>query len=132
MQETIVDGRLDIVVFPNGGWEFIGKVMSDPPVPEDIYLPEVNRHVAANQNLPAPHKFTGVFRVRDDAFTIFWGDWKGEIPNYAPETVPDFSALQDGMFEMMMPPVREAAVEQPDIEPDDSMDMAMDVDGDSD
>lgn len=77
--DTIQDGRLDIVIFENGGREFIGKTPSNPEIPESAYLPKVESFVAQNQNLPEPKKFTGMYRMKNDILEITWGDWMGEL-----------------------------------------------------
>lgn len=84
MEDTKIDGRLDIVIFTNGGWEFIGKIPADPEIPEDVYMPEVRNFVAANQELPEPKKFTSFYRIKDDRIIMKWGDWQGEIQSIEP------------------------------------------------
>lgn len=79
---TITDGRLDIIIFPNGGKEYLGKLPSSPEVDEQLYLPAVAEFVAQNQDLEEPTKFTGMYRVKDDRLEITWGPYAGEIPHY--------------------------------------------------
>lgn len=93
VENTITNGRLDIVVFGNGGYEFLARVTSEPEVAEDIYLPKVKDFVASLR-LDAPQKFTGIYHVTEGQFNISWGDWQGEIPNYASPVEPvDISTL---------------------------------------
>lgn len=85
--DTLTEGRVDIVIFPNGGWEFIGSVSANPEIPEEVYLPEVQKFVAQNQDLPAPTKFTGYYGVKADTLKMSWGVWQGEIPREEVETM---------------------------------------------
>lgn len=82
MEDTKIDGRIDIVIFPNGGWELIGRTNSDPEINEDIYMPEIKAFVQANQGLNAPQKFTCLYRIKDDRLAMKWGEWKGEIQRF--------------------------------------------------
>lgn len=54
-------GRIDIVIFPNGGWEYIGREESDPPIPLDDLLPFVLDFVGKHQGLETPQKFTAYY-----------------------------------------------------------------------
>ena len=85
---TVTDGRLDIVIFPNGGKEYLAKLPSSPEVPEDMYLQQVADFVAQNQNIKEPTRFTGTYRVIDDVLQITWGNWAGIIPHYGEQDTP--------------------------------------------
>lgn len=85
--DTVTDGRLDIVIFPNGGKEYLAKLPSSPAVDEQMYLDEVARFVAA-QNLEEPTKFTGTYRVVNDKLQMTWGPYAGEPPKVASEEAP--------------------------------------------
>lgn len=85
--DTLTQGRVDIVIFPNGGWEFIGSIPANPEIPEEVYLPEVQKFVGQNQELPTPTKFTGYYGIAGDIFKMSWGEWKGAIPREEVETV---------------------------------------------
>lgn len=79
MQDTESSGRIDIMIFPNGGKEVIGRVASYPKVPESTYWPEVLAFVAEHQGLEKPVKYTGRYSVTGGVFSMQWFDWAGEI-----------------------------------------------------
>ena len=79
MENTLVPGRVDIVIFANGGWEKIGQIASDPDIPFDDFLPEILQFVGTKQNLPAPEKFTGYYSAKDGDISIHWANYAGEI-----------------------------------------------------
>lgn len=81
--DTVTDGRLDIVIFPNGGYEYIGKLAASPEVNEEYYLPFIARFVEDHQGLEVPTKYTATYRVKNDNLEISWGDYAGEIPSSA-------------------------------------------------
>lgn len=80
MPDTIKQGRVDIVIFPNGGWEYIGRIEPEPLMPPDDILPQVLEFVAQHQNLPLPQKFTAYYGQKGRSINISFGDWEGEIP----------------------------------------------------
>ena len=79
MHTTTTTGRIDIVIFPNGGREVIGRIPSEPPTKESIYMPHVKEFVEMNQGLEKPKKFTGYYDVTNGNCTFTWGDYAGEI-----------------------------------------------------
>lgn len=79
MEDTISTGRIDIIIFPNGGKEVIGRMPAYPPVEENLYMSEVQKFVANHQNLPKPTKYTGYYAVKDEVLSITWSNWAGEI-----------------------------------------------------
>lgn len=97
MEDTTVDGRLDIVVFPNKGREFLGRLKSTPPVPEEVYLPEVQKFIDTLPEMKEPAKYTGIYRVENGGFQITWGPYAGEIPGYRtfdiPHVAPETQAM---------------------------------------
>lgn len=80
MEDTLKDGRIDIVIFANGGREVIGREDAEPPVSDADLLPEVAKFVAEHQDLPAPEKFTAIYRVENGKLKLFWGEYKGLLP----------------------------------------------------
>ena len=79
MEDTLSAGRIDIIIFPNGGKEVIGRMPAYPPVPETLYMSEVRKFVADHQSLPKPTRFTGYYTVKDGALSMTWSNWAGEI-----------------------------------------------------
>ena len=79
MEDTLSAGRIDIIIFPNGGKEIIGRMPAYPPVPEMLYMPEVRKFVADHQSLPKPTRFTGYYTVKDGALSMTWSNYAGEI-----------------------------------------------------
>ena len=73
--KTEAPGRIDIVIFPNGGKEVFGREPATPPVEESRYWPEVNdfvRRTAAKQ-LQEPEKYTGIYSVSEnDILSMSW------------------------------------------------------------
>lgn len=103
MDNTLVPGRVDIVVFANGGWEKIGHMESDPAIPPDDVLPSIIEFVATKQNLAAPEKFTGYYSVKNDKILIHWANYAGEIPVEMPVIeVPDINAIIEQQRQMAM------------------------------
>lgn len=78
MDNTLVPGRVDIVIFANGGWEKIGWQQSDPEIQPDDILPDILQFVETKQNLPAPEKFTGYFSAKNRSMTVNWMPYAGE------------------------------------------------------
>lgn len=83
MENTTTSGRIDIVVFVNGGYEFLARVASKPEVPEDVWLPRVEDFVS-RLILDEPQKYSLTYEVVDGQFYMHHGEWLGEIPGYAP------------------------------------------------
>lgn len=79
MKDTLSTGRIDIIIFPNGGKEVIGRMPAYPPVEETLYMSEVQKFVANHQNLPKPTKYTGYYAVKDEVLSMAWANWAGEI-----------------------------------------------------
>lgn len=79
MEDTLSAGRIDIIIFPNGGKEVIGRMPAYPPVPETLYMSEVRKFVADHQSLPKPTRFTGYYTVKDGALSMTWSNYSGEI-----------------------------------------------------
>lgn len=100
--DTTTDGRLDIVVFPTGGKEFLAKLPASPEVDERLYLPLVTRF-AARQDLEEPTKFTGMYRVKNGELEITWGPYAGEIPHYG-EMEVEITPEEEAMMAGFMPP----------------------------
>lgn len=98
MQNTLVPGRVDIVIFANGGWEKIGQIASDPEIPFDDILPEILQFVSTKQNLPAPQKFTGYYSIKDDKISIHWANYAGKIAR-AEEPIPTREDLEAQIME---------------------------------
>ena len=78
--DTLAPGRIDLIIFANGGKEFIGRQDSYPVTPESAYISEVQKFVATKQGLEKPEKFTGFYTVKDDIVTMTWTPYAGEIP----------------------------------------------------
>ncbi|MBD5585806.1 MAG: hypothetical protein HDQ88_12050 [Clostridia bacterium] len=71
-------GRYDIVVFPNGGWECIGRIANMPEHSEqELY--EHAKAFAESKSVDVPTKFTGEY-APDEPLAIIWGEWKEPIP----------------------------------------------------
>lgn len=79
MADTTTPGRIDIVIFTNGGREVIGRTASDPKVKESIYMPLVAEFVSNNVPVDKPAKYTGYYSVTNDECSMSWGDYEGEI-----------------------------------------------------
>ena len=80
MEDTTSAGRIDIIIFPNGGKEVLGRIASDPKLSESVYLPTVKEFVAANvPEGKTPVKYTGYYSVTDGELSFTWGDYEGEI-----------------------------------------------------
>ena len=78
MPATTVPGRYDIVMFPNGGWECIGRQAAIPPIPASEYRPRVDEYVAQH-SVEKPTKMTMYYRMEGDACTASWMPYAGEI-----------------------------------------------------
>lgn len=103
MDNTLVPGRIDIVVFANGGWEKIGQIASDPVIAPDDVLPGILEFVATKQNLAAPEKFTGYYSVKNDKISIHWANYAGEIPVEMPTIeAPDIDSIIEQQRQMAM------------------------------
>ena len=77
--DTLAPGRVDIIIFPNGGKEVIGRQPSYPSIPESAYLSEVQKFVSSKQGLEHPEKFTGYYTVKDGVVSMTWTPYAGEI-----------------------------------------------------
>lgn len=97
--DTIQDGRIDVMIYPNGGREVMGRIESNPELPEQVYMPQVEVFVSQNQGLPKSKMFTGIYSMKDDVLTINWSDWLGKIPHYGEEM--DSLAFMQKMRERM-------------------------------
>lgn len=87
--DTIAPGRVDIIIFPNGGKEVIGRQPSYPPLPEIAYLNKIRDFVATKQGLEKPEKFTGFYSSKENAVSMTWTAWAGEIPQEETVEEPD-------------------------------------------
>lgn len=83
--DTLSPGRVDIVIFPSGGKEILGRQSSYPSTPESAYLGEVQKFVASKQGIEKPEKFTGYYTVKDDVVSMSWTSYAGELPQKADE-----------------------------------------------
>ena len=83
--DTIAPGRIDIVIFPSGGREVIGRQSSYPSTPESAYLGEIQKFVSSKQRLEKPEKFTGYYTVKDDVVSMTWAPYAGEIEQKSEE-----------------------------------------------
>lgn len=79
MTDTTSNGRIDVVIFPNGNREICGRINSVPPVPYSDLLAEVKVFVAQHQGLDKPQKWTGNYSVKGGKLSLIWGDWEGII-----------------------------------------------------
>lgn len=77
--DTETPGRIDIIIFPSGGKEVIGRQAAYPPVPEDVYMPVVKTFIDSHQGLKKPTRYTGRYEVKNDVCTMQWSDWAGLI-----------------------------------------------------
>ena len=77
--DTETPGRIDIIVFPSGGKEVIGRQAAYPPVEESVYMPKVQAFVDEHRGLEKPEKFTGRYTVKNDVCSFQWFDWAGNI-----------------------------------------------------
>lgn len=111
--DTLTPGRIDIVIFANGGYERIGYIAADPEIPETEWLPDVVKFVNMNQNLSEPKKFTGYYSIKDGQLKMSWREYAGEIP--VPETSMDIEA---NAFEAMPEPIKEKYGDKFNIVPD--------------
>lgn len=99
--DTIKDGRFDIVIFPNGGWECIGKMPSTPETPEDMYWQKVLDFVGQHQGLEAPQKYTGFYSVKGETLKMSWAPYAGEMPR---EEVPLYRTIPNPIDSPMEEP----------------------------
>lgn len=77
--DTLAPGRIDVVIFPNGGKEIIGRQPSYPPLPEIAYLNKIRDFVATKQGLEKPEKFTGFYSSKENEVSMTWTPYAGEI-----------------------------------------------------
>ena len=77
--DTLAPGRVDILIFPNGGKEVIGRQPSYPALSEAAYLPEVQTFVASKQGLEKPEKATGYYTCKGDVVSMTWTPYAGPI-----------------------------------------------------
>lgn len=77
--DTLAPGRIDIIVFPSGGKEVLGRQPSYPELPEAAYWPEVQAFVAAKQGLEKPEKATGYYTCKGGAVSVQWVPYAGPI-----------------------------------------------------
>lgn len=71
-------GRIDIVVFPNGGREIIGRISSEPEVPMSELLSDINQYVSTLEGITTPRKYTGYY---SSSFTgISWEAYNEKNP----------------------------------------------------
>jgi hypothetical protein len=82
--DTLAPGRVDIIIFPNGGKEVIGRQPSYPLLPETAYLNKIRDFVATKQGLEKPEKFTGFYSSKENSVSMTWTAWAGEIPQEEP------------------------------------------------
>lgn len=83
-------GRIDIVVFPNGGREIFGRMGAASPV---SLASQVDAFVATLPSAGVPRKFTGYYDA-PDASDI---DWSVYDPNNPIVMVPMDSDEEDGV-----------------------------------
>ena len=79
LTDTTTDGRIDIVIFTNGGKEVLGRIASEPKLSESVYMPSVKEFVAANVPESEPVQYTGYYSVKDGVLSFTWGEYEGEI-----------------------------------------------------
>lgn len=72
-------GRIDIVVFPNGGREVFGQIKSEPPVSAAVLAAEVAAYAGGLPPADAPRKFTGYYDAAD-ASDIAWSVYDENNP----------------------------------------------------
>lgn len=70
---TEMPGRIDIIIFPNGGKEVIGRSPSYPPAKESFYISLVNEFVASKVGtVEKPEKYSGYYTIKDDVASMQW------------------------------------------------------------
>lgn len=82
--DTLASGRIDIIIFPSGGKEILGRQSSYPELPETAYIGEIQKFVSAKQGLKQPEKFTAYYTCKDDVITLSWTPYAGEIQQEVP------------------------------------------------
>ena len=90
--DTLAPGRIDVIVFPSGGKEVLGRQPSYPALPEAAYLPEVRAFVAAKQGLDKPEKATGYYTCKGGVVSMTWTPYAGPIPEEEPAEEQEASA----------------------------------------
>lgn len=75
-----MDGRYDIVVFGNGGWECIGRINSEPEVSVQELHDKAQQFVDGLDATGVPVKYTGTYNPDDNPVIISWDEWQGEMP----------------------------------------------------
>ena len=111
MQDTTSNGRVDIVIFPTGGREILGRVASYPETPETAYMPLIAQFVSEHQGLKTPQKFTGYYSVKDGVCSMQWANYAGELPQQEPEEI-DFDAMMaEARAEMGAAPQAEEVID---------------------
>ena len=79
MNDTTIDGRIDIIIFSNGGKEIIGRIESEPKISESYYIKDIKNFVSKHQNLEHPTKYTCYYKVLNGKIKTSWTDYAGEI-----------------------------------------------------
>lgn len=70
---TEMPGRIDIIIFPSGGKEVIGRSPSYPPAKEALYISLVNEFVVSKTGtVEKPEKYSGYYTIKDDVASIQW------------------------------------------------------------
>lgn len=127
--QTLTQGRIDIVIFPNGGWERLGYVPANPEIPEEVWYNNILEFVANNQNLPKPQKFTGYYgmsKTRSNAVEMSWGEYQGDMPDLTPQFDPMAEIqraeqiMQEQLASLQAPP------EAIDVEPPENPELTED------
>ena len=78
--DTLSPGRIDLIIFPSGGKEVIGRQNSYPELPEEAYLSEVLDFVSTKQGLEKPEKITGYYTCKDGVVSMQWTPYAEPIP----------------------------------------------------
>ena len=81
MENTITPGRIDIIIFPNGGKEIIGRINSEPKINEFYYLNEIKFFVENNKPEKEPIKYTCYYKFVNNKLQTSWTTYAGEIIN---------------------------------------------------
>lgn len=84
-----MEGRYDIVVFGNGGWECIGRINSEPEVPVQTLHDLAGQFVEGLEADGKPVKYTGIYEPGSEPLVIEWGEWQGDIVIDEPDNQGD-------------------------------------------
>ena len=73
-------GRIDIVIFPNGGREIFARTASNEEVPTKKLIDEVNDFVTSYTPPSTPKKFTCIWSYNGTELVVAWSEYDDSNP----------------------------------------------------